>query len=206
MTDTFTLASDRHRHDVQTFLQRAQRLGCDITRVNIVDQLLVLTVCVLDKDGLLDAQPFVYGMRATPVLEGDPIDLLVDTRALLDRFARDSATVAGPSARARVAWAGVTPPREGWASQGELPAARVVSIAQQGIDEVAQANGRGAIIVSEVRRAVWSRNEGGFVSGAAFALYGLGFVVDERDPPVRVSTNGVWMRASTSRGEVLVKS
>ena len=225
MSDTLTLASAHDVADLQTFLQRAERLGCALTRLSASGSHLVALVCVLEKQGLLDTHPHVLGLRVVELsdvggvkvddapADGSKVDALVETRAVLDRLARavslndDSLEI--PVTQPRAPWAGSTPPRSGWQPVGTVPSARFVDVARAGIDEVAAANGLGTNIVTEVRRTVWSRlvdDIPGVVSGLAFASFGLGFVVDGDDDEVRVTSQGSWIRATTRRGIVLARS
>lgn len=217
MSDTLTLASAHDVADLQTFLLRAERLGCALTRITVSGSYLVALVCVLEKQGLLDTHPNVLGMRVVELSTNgevsEPVDALVETRAVLDRLARavslDEHALEIPITQPRAPWAGSTPPRLGWLPVADIPSARFVEIARAGIDEVAAANGLGTNIVTEVRRTVWSRPVNdlpGVVSGLAFASFGLGFVVAGDDDDVRVTSQGSWVRATTRRGIVLARS
>ena len=225
MSDTLTLASAHDVADLQTFLLRAERLGCALTRLTVSGTYLVALVCVLEKQGLLDTHPNVLGMRVVELsgIGGAPgnesaadvatVDALVETRAVLDRLARavslDEHAFEIPITQPRAPWAGSTPPRSGWLPVADIPSARFVEIARAGIDEVAAANGLGTNIVTEVRRTVWSRfvnDMPGVVSGLAFASFGLGFVIEGDDDDVRVTSQGSWVRATTRRGLVLARS
>jgi hypothetical protein len=215
MTDTFTLASADDVADLTTFAQRAERLGCALMRLTVVGSYLAVTVCVLEKQGLLDAHPYVFGLRVFELSrdEGEPssngeLDVLVETRALLDRLARMSVTVDVPVAQARVPWAGVAAPRDGWVSAGSVGTSELVAVAKLGIDEVASANGLGTNIVTEVRRTVWTRpvGESAVFAGMAFAAFGLGFALETSDDQVSVTMNGSWTRITTARGYVLSRT
>lgn len=218
MSDTLTLVSAHDVSDLHTFVQRAERLGCSLTRLTVAGSFLVATVCVLEKQGLLDTHPNVLGARVIEIesrddAEGAHGEFLVETRALLDRLARlsssDTRTLDVPPAQPRVAWAGIAPPRFDWQLCGEVSSAALVATARAGIDEVAAANGLGSQIVTEVRRSVWSRPlvELPFtVAGLAFAAFGLGFIVDGTDEIVRLTSHGTWIRASTTRGDVLARA
>jgi hypothetical protein len=217
MSDTLTLASAHDVADLQTFLQRAERLGCALTRLSVSGSYLVALVCVLEKQGLLDTHPNVLGMRVVELggmgEVSATLDALVETRAVLDRLARSVSlaehTLEIPITQPRAPWAGSTPPRSGWQAIADMPSERFVEVARAGIDEVASANGLGTNIVTEVRRTVWSRlvdDRPGVVSGLAFAAFGLGFVVDGDDDDVRVTSQGSWVRATTRRGIVLARS
>lgn len=218
MTDTLTLASADDVADLHTFLQRADRLGCALTRLAVAGTHLVVTVCVLEKVGLLDSHPFVFGMRVLELApRNEEVDALVETRALLDRLARPTTAMSRkfdvPVGQPRVAWAGTSPPRADWVPSGSVEASTLVAVAQAGIDEVTAANGLGTNIVTEVRRTVWGRpleaasaaGKPVGAAGIAFAAFGLGFVVPGEEEMVNLTTNGTWVRASTRRGYVLTK-
>jgi hypothetical protein len=214
MTDTFTLASADDVADLTTFAQRAERLGCALMRLTVVGSHLAVTVCVLEKQGLLDSHPYVFGLRVFELSrdEGDlanngELDVLIETRALLDRLARMNVTVDVPVSQARVPWAGVAAPRDGWVHGGSVGAAELIAVAKSGIDEVASANGLGTNIVTEVRRTVWTRRvgESGIFAGMAFAAFGLGFAREGTDDQISVTTNGSWTRITTARGYVLAR-
>jgi hypothetical protein len=217
MSDTLTLASAHDVADLQTFLLRAERLGCALTRLTVSGTYLVALVCVLEKQGLLDTHPNVLGMRVVELSTNgevsEPVDALVETRAVLDRLARavslDEHALEIPITQPRAPWAGSTPPRSGWLPVADIPSARFVEVARAGIDEVASANGLGTNIVTEVRRTVWSRPVNdipGVVSGLAFASFGLGFVIEGDDDDVRITSQRSWVRATTRRGIVLARS
>ena len=212
MTDTFTLASADDVADLTTFAQRAERLGCALMRLSVVGEHLVVTVCVLEKQGLLDSHPYVFGLRVFELAPGErngsELDVLVETRAVLDRLARQNATIDVPVAQPRVPWAGIAAPRDGWAAAGQVSSGDLVAVAKSGIDEVALSNGLGTNIVTEVRRTVWTRAvENSSVSaGLAFAAFGLGFVIEGIDDNANVTTNGSWTRVTTSRGYVLSRA
>lgn len=218
MSDTLTLVSTHDVSDLQTFLQRAERLGCSLTRLTVAGSFLVATVCVLEKQGLLDTHPNVLGARVVELdsrdnEKGKSVEFLVETRAILDRLARISArdirTFDIPPLQPRVPWAGISPPRSNWEQCGEVSSAVLVATARAGIDEVAKANGLGSQIVTQVRRTVWSRSLADIplaVTGLAFAAFGLGFVVEGEDEVVRLTSQGTWIRASTARGDVLARA
>ena len=184
-------------------------------RLTVVGSHLAVTVCVLEKQGLLDSHPYVFGLRvfelsrdAGDLANNDELDVLIETRALLDRLARMNVTVDVPVAQARVPWAGVAAPRDGWVPAGGIGTGELVAVAKSGIDEVASANGLGTNIVTEVRRTVWTRpvGESAVFAGMAFAAFGLGFALETSDDQVSITTNGSWTRLTTSRGYVLSRT
>ena len=77
--------------DWRTLLQRAVHADAEAAmRLSVQGDVLVLTVAPLHPAGLGDTMPLVLGMRTlrlqNPALDG--LDVVVEARALLDRFAR----------------------------------------------------------------------------------------------------------------------
>ena len=117
-------------------------------------------------------------------------------------------TVTVPLEVTTVTWAGISPPKGGWAALGETDAALLQASADAGIEEVAAVipTGTGGQIVQRVRSEVWGRPIPGLEivpAGAAFAAVSLGFLPKEE--PVRLFETGPWTRLSTSRGHILVR-
>jgi len=211
MTNNLRFASAETGSDFATFVQRANHLGCQHIRLVVRGELLLASVAVLEREGLLDAHPDVIGMRIYELTaEQDQFDTVVEVRAVLDRLARSATEFVLPLAQPGIAWAGTTPPQSGWEPRGVVAEATLERIAREGIDQVAQANALGAKIVTEVRRQTWGGQElavgeaPSFARGAAFAAFGLGFL-GESEGVATVSTAGAWMRLSTQRGHVLVR-
>jgi len=208
MTSYLSLAEQADAADLKTFLHRAARLGCEHVRLVSNGNALAATVAVLTKQGLLDQDPTVLGVRVFELVSGhEQVNTLVQIAAVQDRLARDVHEFALPVGQAGIAWAGVTPPTAGWVSLGEIEAAPLVSVAEAGIAEVAAANGLGVKIVAEVRRQTWGRGmfTAGDVTvpaGAAFAAFGLGFI-PEAGESLALSASGPWSRLSSSRGHIL---
>ena len=129
-----------------------------------------------------------------------------------DRVTNAPVLVPVPFETSTVSWAGISPPRSGWEPRGQADAAALETAARAGIAEVAAVipAGTGEQIVQRVRSEIWGRPlEGvgglsGVPAGAAFAAFSLGFL--GADEPVRLFQAGSWMRLSTSRGHILVKS
>ena len=216
--------------DWEVFTQRAQRLDPDgAMRLTVHGARLVLTVSPLYPHGLGDTTPLTLGMRIVPLPASDldGLDAVVQLAALTDRFARARAQgllhVPVPPQEVHAAWAGIAPPRGPWEPLGSLDAGIVVRAAEAGIAEVAAGSpeAAGGPAVSALRRRVWSRSlheaagtaASGPVpgerptvdpdSGAAFALHGLGFLVE--GAPVEVRGCRTWLRLSTPVGHVLTR-
>ena len=167
--------------DWRTLLQRAVHADPEAAmRLSVQGDVLVLTVAPLHPAGLGDTMPLVLGMRTlrlqNPALDG--LDVVVEARALLDRFARleeprpldlleqGSGLVDGPvpgidvpPAEVRVPWAGIAPPRGPWEPVGTVSASSLRAAADTGIEEIATGapEGSGGHAVDALRRRVWAR-------------------------------------------------
>lgn len=212
MSNSVTLASEHDSADLQVFLERADRLGCEHVRLIGSGKALAAYVAVLAPQGLLDVAPTVLGLRVFERAEtdADNVDTVVQIRAVLDRLAHDRLSIPLPVGQPGVPWAAISPPRAGWAPVGEIVEAELQAIAEAGIEEVAKANGLGTNIVTAVREEVWQRpvqimsadSTASIPAGAAFAAFGLGFLGSDS---ARVSSSQAWKRVTTQRGHVLVK-
>jgi hypothetical protein len=210
MTNTVTLASEHDSADLKTFLERADRLGCEHVWLIGAGSALVAYVAVLTPQGLLDIAPTVLGMRIFERSEDSSLDTVVQVRALLDRLAHDALVIPLPVGQAGIAWTGVAPPRGGWLPTGDILELELHVTAKAGIEEVAKANGLGTNIVTAVREEVWRRpmnvqhaaNAHTVPAGVAFAGFGLGFF---GTGIAQVTQSGAWTRITTERGHILVK-
>jgi hypothetical protein len=217
MSQSFSLTDPLSLGDLQVYLSRASRVEDGSVRLISAAGVLAVYTAILYPRGLLDASPTVLALRTFALSEPVELDAVVPLRSLLDRIARlqtvpqpvDSpVAVTVPLQVSTVTWAGISPPRGGWASHGETDAARLENAARAGIEEVASVipAGTGEQIVQRVRSEVWGRPVDGldFVpAGAGFAAFSLGFL--SADEPVALYETGPWTRLSTSRGHVLVR-
>jgi hypothetical protein len=210
MTNTVTLASEHDSADLKTFLERAEKLGCEHVWLVGAGTALAAYVAVLTPQGLLHIAPTVLGLRVFERVETDSLDMVVQVRAMLDRLAHDPLTIALPVGQAGIAWTGVAPPRAGWVPEGTMLEIELQLTARAGIEEVAKANGLGTNIVTAVREEVWRRalnvqkSEQNLTvpAGVAFAGFGLGFF----DTGIaQVTRSGSWTRIATARGHIVVK-
>ena len=221
MSAIISLTDSHALSDLQVFLARAARVEDGSVRLIAADTVLLVYSAVLYRRGLLDASPTVLGLRTFALTEPVVLDTVVTVRSVLDRIAHlpvsDRVTdapvpVPVPFETSTVSWAGISPPRTGWEPRGEVDAAALETSARSGIDEVAAVipTGTGEQIVQRVRSEIWGRPVEGLgdlpavPAGAAFAAFSLGFL--SADEPVRLFQAGSWLRLSTSRGHVLIKS
>lgn len=208
--DVVRLADEATGTDLQTFLQRAKRLGCEHVRLHAFASTLVVTVAILTKQTLLDTDPTVLGLRTFALDEGSTVDVTVSVSSVLDRLAHERTSFAVPVGQAGVAWAGIAVPQGGWQQVGAISEDALERVARFGIDEVANANGLGVKIVDQVRRDTWgapipSSHEGHTIpAGVAFAAFGLGFLGVVKGV-ASVSESGAWTRVSTNRGHVVTR-
>lgn len=204
---TLRLADPRALADLATFVARAKRVDPDgAARLAGTGDVLAVYVSPVHGSGA----PTVLGLRTLALAGEHRVDTVVPLAALSDRLARDGVTeLAVPPVQATgVQWAGVSPPRSGWAAWGQVASVVLASAARAGVEEVAAGSGAaaaGAPAVARLRAAVWGRPVPGtpdLPAGVAFAADALGFLADD---DVAVFGSGPWWRASTSRGHVLAR-
>jgi hypothetical protein len=207
MTARLLFADAASASDAATFARRAARLG-DGTAVRLQASagVLALTTAVLAPRGLLDPSPTVLALRTAAVDPELVCDLVVEAALLVP--GEDPATLALPETALSVGWAGVAPPRSGWAAAGELSAAAIATAAQRGMAEVAAHTGGAASeeALHTVRARVWGAPEPALHDlplGAAFAASALGFVSGEETALLLRADR--WSRLTLSRGHVLVR-
>lgn len=163
---------------------------------------LAVTAAALAPHGLFDSTPTVLAMRivhADPELE---CDVVVASVAQTD----DERMLELPDTGLSPAWAGIAPPRSGWAQVGVLDASTIARRAQWGISAVARGMtpGAGEEAVRALRAAIWGEQDeelAGLVRGIAFAAHAFGFISGEEQ--VVVTSSGRWTRLAFRRGHVL---
>lgn len=204
MTPQLLLADPDTAKDVLTFTGRAARVSDEGVRLQAHQGVLALTTAVLAPQGLFDQTPTILAMRivrADPELE---CDLVIDALRSTD----DPQRLALPETALSPAWAGVAPPRQGWALESTLPASVIAQRAQWGISAVAHGAGprSGEEAVRALRASIWGEPDddfGGLPRGVAFAADALGFISGEEDVPV--TRSGRWTRLAFRRGHVLAR-
>ncbi|UWF78516.1 MULTISPECIES: hypothetical protein [Microbacterium] len=202
MPPRLVLADAPTARDVLTFAGRARAISDDGVRLQASGGVLVLTAAALAPQGLFDRTPTVLAMRivhADPELE---CDLVVDELRASD----DERALELPDTARSPAWAGVSPPRSGWAPIAALTASAIAERAQWGMSAVARATGTqsGEDVVRAVRASVWGEPDadlGDLPRGVAFAAQAFGFISGAERVPVTAS--GRWTRLAFQRGHVL---
>jgi hypothetical protein len=208
---TIDFPDARAHADFATFVGRARRVAPDgAVRLQTVGGFLVMTVAVLEGEGLLGPGP-VLGMRVVPATADAPVDATVTFASVFDRLARtgeEATRLPLPPTTVERGWAGMSPPRDGWQVLGALGAADLDRVAAAGVAEVAQGSPAeaGGHAVEQLRRRVWGRlsdTAPAIPSGLAFAAHALGFTAAGAEAKVAVS--GRWTRISTPLGHVLTR-
>ncbi len=210
--------------DLGTYVTRARSLDPDgAIRLQSFGTKLAAYVGVLPGQGLMTTGA-VIGLRVMALAEpvgvdgGEPdgvdvegrldVDVTVSLASVAERLARGVTSMLSiPPTMVSVGWAANAPPRSGWERVGELSVAGLKTVATQGIAEIAEGTpeGSGAAAVAALRQSVWARDSHTtppIPSGAAFAAYALGFLMEEN---ARVFAHGRWTRLSTATGHVLVR-
>lgn len=204
---TLRLAEPGAAADLTTFVARARRVDPDgAARLLGAGEVLAVYVSPVHGTGA----PTVLGLRTLALAGEHRLDTVVPLAALGDRLARPGAgpeLPVPPVEATGAAWAGVSPPRAGWAPMGAVAPSVLAAAARAGIEEVATGVGAaaGAPAVAQLRAAVWGRAVPGtpdLPAGVAFAADALGFLADD---DVAVFVSGPWWRATTSRGHVLAR-
>jgi hypothetical protein len=212
-TQALVLADAQVAADLRTFVGRARAADDGAVHLSASGTVLAAYVCLMRPRFLGEAVPTILGMRTMPLAEPAEVELTVSLGSVADRLARmagDDVVLPLPPMQVAESWAGVLPPRGGWVRSGQLSSALLEEAARRGVQQVAEAvpQNAGRPVVEGLRSAVWGAPLEGLAevpvpAGAAFAALSLGFL-DGQDVPV--FSSGRWLRLSTSRGHVLVRS
>ena len=216
-TPVLQLADVQVAADLKTFVSRSRAAGDGAIHLQAFGSVLAAYVCLMRPRILGEATPTILGLRVMPLAAPAAVEETVTLASVGDRLARmgnEETGLALPPTTVTESWTGVLPPRSGWEHIGGLQAEVLEEAARAGIREVSEAlpDNPGQLIVNNARSTVWSRPlpaAGGLPepvelpAGAAFAALTLGFLDGN---PAAVYRNGRWLRLSTGRGHVLVRS
>jgi len=203
--------------DLDTFLGRAAELQDGSVRILASGSVLAVYVPVLFPSSLLDESATVLALRAFAIEPVNAeVDSIVPVASLRARAAAATAVGEGfelgvPTPVYSVTWAGIVPPRGGWAAIGAVSTGLLRDSAATGIAEVAEALpvNPGEAVVRSVRALVWNEPIAGAEAlprGAAFAAQALGFLPPEgAEEQGELFEVGPWTRLTLARGHVLVK-
>lgn len=201
--------------DLATFFSRARAVDSQAA-VKLLSRgkALAAYVAVLAPATLLDSMPTVLGMRAVPLENSVQIDTVVEASALLDRLARiedEGLQLTLPPVTVNAAWAGITPPLQGWEPKGSIEADLLRSTAKDGMDAVDKAlpQNPGHAVLDTVRSRIWSSPLPGLdipvAAGVAFAAEVLGFLPTKSEDAVTVYATDGWVRLNAPGGYVLAR-
>lgn len=203
-------------HDLGTYVGRARTLQSDgAVRLQAAGLVLAAWVCILPGRGVL-GQGVVLGLRVMP-LSGPvdpPLDVTVPLGSVTDRLARRTSTgdvgtrLPIPPTTVHEPWSALTPPRSGWVQHGEVAVDTLLSVAEDGIRDIAEGtpDRAGSHAVTVLRERVWSAplpTRQDLLAGVGLAAYGLGF-----GRPREVATVwrcGPWTRVSTAHGHIMTR-
>lgn len=206
-----TLTDSESVADLTQMLQRLERAGQPEIRLIATETTLSLFGSTHTPGGIGDRTPLVLVRRGVKLAEpvDQPLDVVVEIRAVLDRLARLKTipfTFPVPPVNLTAVWAGMLPPASGWEPRGTFTQASLEQVAKEGAQRVSSLlpDSPGTPLVSKAQQQVWSHEIApGVPAGAAFAVVALGFLGDEA--PVRLFTQGTWALLSTPLGEVFTR-
>jgi hypothetical protein len=216
MINPFSLADQQTTDDLQSYLSRAKRLDPDgMVRLRAFGTVLAAYVAPIYSGNLMDTGPTVLGLRTCELSAPAEIDVVVPIAAVLDRLAYLLSDNQAKHFKVqlleaqRAAWAGISPPRQGWEAIGTINESRLTQIARDGIAEVASSlpESVGGPIAARIRGEVWGRGidlESRIPTGAAFAAAGLGFLTENEEVGLYQAEG--WVRLSSEHGHVLAKA
>lgn len=216
MINPFSLADQQTADDLQSYLFRAKRLDPDgLVRLRAFGNVLAAYVAPIFSGNLMDTGPTVLGLRTCELSAPAEIDVLVPISAVLDRLAYLLSDDQTQDFKVhllevqRAAWAGISPPRQGWEAIGTINESRLTQIARDGIAEVAASlpESVGGPIAARIRGEIWGRGidlESRIPTGAAFAAAGLGFLTENEEVGLYQAEG--WVRLSSEHGHVLAKA
>jgi hypothetical protein len=193
--------------DLAGYLKRALRLdSTGAVRLRAFGSVLAVYVSPIYAGSLLGDGLTVIGLRTLNLTSENELDSLFTIEDLLAAVEKsvenDELVLVPPRTAARVGWAGISPPRQGWVRAGE------VEQEKEGIAAVAEAlpESIGSAIAARVRLQIWGKAVGiehNFPAGSAFAMAGLGFM--QKGIPVKVYRAHGWIRLSSDFGHVIAK-
>lgn len=213
MTAKIAFSEPADLSDLKSFLERAKRLDdSGIVKFKANGDVLGVYVSPIFSGSLLGGGTTVLGLRTLRLRGEYQVDANFEIASILDRLAKPTVFLASalelPAATVKVAWAGITPPRDGWSRVASISQPELSEVAKLGIAEVASLlpESIGSSIASKVRQEVWGRliaGETPYPAGAAFAMFGLGFLTPDEE--IAVFQAPGWLRLSSENGHVLCR-
>lgn len=199
--------------DLKSFLERAKRLDeTGVVKLKAAGDVLGVYVAPIFSNSLIGGGTTVLGLRTIRLNGEFALDANFEIAAILDRLAKPPVFMTSalelPPVSVKVPWAGVTPPRAGWALVATVTQKELSEVAKDGIAEVASLipESIGSSIATKVRQEVWGRliaSSTPYPAGAAFAMSGLGFLTPDEDISIYQAPG--WLRLSSQNGHVLCR-
>ncbi|MEV7276082.1 hypothetical protein [Streptomyces sp. NPDC093111] len=159
----------------------------------------------------------VLAIRTARLVDVVDLDVTVSAGELLEGIEESAGKAVVPDAVTGPPWAGVLPPRTGWApvagvpSVADLRGAVAAAIAEfRSRDEALDEERRTRAERDRIGREIWSRTlaPAGLPLRAVHAAQSLGFLPDlpDRDLPVTLLAAGPWLRLRTPYGSVALRT
>ena len=148
--------------DLAGYLKRALRLdSTGAVRLRAFGSVLAVYVSPIYAGSLLGDGLTVIGLRTINLTSQNELDSLFtieDLVASVDKsIESDELALVLPKTAARVGWAGISPPRQGWVRAGEVEQEKISAWAKDGIAAVVDAlpESIGSAIAARVRLQIW---------------------------------------------------
>lgn len=216
MSEQFAVATHGEAADLVNYFSRARRVNDASARLVATGGILMAYVGVLFPRGLLDRTPTVLGLRVIRLVKAVEFDEIVPLESLVARIdsainasngAEGPISVSLPASSPSIAWASITPPRDGWKRHFGVKADALASAAEEGVRAVTEAlpDAAGEAVVQKIRAEVWGKElpkKKAIPYAAAFAADALGFL-DAKSLSVHSVDN--WVRLTSPSGYVLVR-
>jgi hypothetical protein len=206
MTDSILLAGPDEAADLSGYLERLLRFDKAAAVRLVADDAAV---------GVYGRPPSfeVLTLRTFGLAAQASVDVTLSAGQLLDGIASDGLVRLPAALSGATTWAGFLPPRNGWARQGELPAAEIETLAVAGIAEFktrAEAipdTERTRAVVDALAAEIWdARVSLGVPVRAAHAARAMAFLGQTQSADVAVSAAGRWLRLDATYGSVIVRT
>lgn len=197
-----TLAAPEVAAELTSYLARLRRL----------DDACVLRLVVRGSAlGVFACPPMqVIAFRAFPLADGGGQVLDVTVRA--DQIRTQGAGLVVPSVVPTPAWAGVLPPRSGWAELGELPAEDVLEAVRAGVAAFTERSAgvpdahRSTAVTQRIAEEIWAaRLIGDLPLRAAHAASVLGLLSPRKGGNLAVRGAAGWLRLEGHHGVVFLR-
>lgn len=182
---------------------------CELAYAESAKSILNVYGCLLAPRTFTDARPTVLVLRSVETATSENIRVLVHTRALLDRCAREvkdaKRALKIPPMTVSAAWASVLPPRSGWEPMGVVDPQSLLDVAEQIRLRIARekidlpASEHEELFARVCTQEIFPQ----VPAGAAYAGAAVGFF--QTGEAVHCLRTKNWIRLKTRQGQVLVR-